>query len=128
MLTPLAFDEYCRFDTSALFYHIKRASLYALKESRSIKTRGRVNCQTHASAPRARAMHGKNLRKFTETRARPPRANYALISFEIDFLKMFSSVRKRGGADAFVNDPSFINKGTVNKYSSTGVRPYSCTY
>ena len=24
-------------------------------------------------------MHGENLRKFTETRARPPRARYALI-------------------------------------------------
>jgi len=35
---PLAFYEYCRFDTSALFYRIKQASLYPLKESRSIKT------------------------------------------------------------------------------------------
>ena len=31
-LEPLAFDEYCRFDTSAFFLRIKRA------ESRSIKT------------------------------------------------------------------------------------------
>jgi hypothetical protein len=37
-LELLAFDEYCRFDTSAFFYRIKRASLYPLKESRSIKT------------------------------------------------------------------------------------------
>jgi hypothetical protein len=37
-LKPLAFDEYCRFDSYALFLGIKRASLYALKESRSIKT------------------------------------------------------------------------------------------
>ena len=34
----LAFDEYCRFDTSAFFMRIKRASLYAHKENRSIKT------------------------------------------------------------------------------------------
>ena len=27
-LEPLAFDEYCRFDTSAFFMRIKRASLY----------------------------------------------------------------------------------------------------
>jgi hypothetical protein len=41
MLEPLAFDGYCRFDTSAFFFSIKRASLYNLstvKESRSIKT------------------------------------------------------------------------------------------
>jgi hypothetical protein len=37
-LKPLAFDEYCRFDTSAFIYSIERASLYAVKESRSIKT------------------------------------------------------------------------------------------
>ena len=37
MLEPLAFDEYCRFDTSAFFMRIKRASLYTHKESRSIK-------------------------------------------------------------------------------------------
>jgi hypothetical protein len=37
-LEPLAFDEYCRFDTSAFFWGIKRASLYSPKESRSIKT------------------------------------------------------------------------------------------
>jgi hypothetical protein len=37
------------------------------------------------SNPRAgatRAMHGENLRKFTETRARAPRARYALIFSE----------------------------------------------
>ena len=34
----LAFDEYCRFDTSAFFMRIKRAWLYTNKESRSIKT------------------------------------------------------------------------------------------
>ena len=38
MLEVLAFDGYCRFDTSAFFYPIKRASLCPLKESRSIKT------------------------------------------------------------------------------------------
>jgi hypothetical protein len=27
-LEPLAFDEYCRFDTSAFFWWIKRGSLY----------------------------------------------------------------------------------------------------
>ena len=37
-LELLAFDEYCRFDTSAFFRRIKRASLYTPKESRSIKT------------------------------------------------------------------------------------------
>ena len=36
-LKLLAFDEYCRFDTSALFSGIQRASIYTLKESRSIK-------------------------------------------------------------------------------------------
>ena len=36
-LELLAFDEYCRFDTSALFLRIKLASLYTKKESRSIK-------------------------------------------------------------------------------------------
>ena len=30
-----------------------------------------------------------------------------------DFCKMFSSSRKRGGADAFENDPPFRSKGTV---------------
>jgi hypothetical protein len=34
----LAFDESCRFDTSAFFMHIKRGSLYTHKESRSTKT------------------------------------------------------------------------------------------
>jgi hypothetical protein len=46
ILEPLAFDEYCRFDTAAFFMRIKRASLYTMlytsssthKESRSIKT------------------------------------------------------------------------------------------
>jgi hypothetical protein len=37
-LELLAFDEYCRFDTSAFFIHIKRGSLYTHKKSRSIKT------------------------------------------------------------------------------------------
>ena len=79
ILELLAFDEYCRFDTSALFRHIKRASLYMPKESRSIKTaifieslqfqrpRGRVNCQTRARAPRAR--HAG--RKFTKIYGNP---------------------------------------------------------
>ena len=38
------------------------------------RPRGRVNCQTHARARRKGAMHGENLRKFTETRARAARA------------------------------------------------------
>jgi hypothetical protein len=38
MLELLAFDEYCRLDTSAFFWRMKRASLYTPKESRSIKT------------------------------------------------------------------------------------------
>jgi hypothetical protein len=37
-LELLAFDEYCQFDTSAVFMRIKRGSLYTHKESRSIKT------------------------------------------------------------------------------------------
>jgi hypothetical protein len=37
-LEPLAFDEYCRFDTSAFFWRIKLGSLYPPKERRSIKT------------------------------------------------------------------------------------------
>ena len=36
-LELLAFDEYCRFDTSAFVMRIKR-SLYTHNESRSIKT------------------------------------------------------------------------------------------
>jgi hypothetical protein len=38
MLELLAFDEYCRFDTSSFFWDIKRALHYCPKESRSIKT------------------------------------------------------------------------------------------
>jgi hypothetical protein len=37
-LEPLAFNEYCRFETSAFFMRIKRASLYTYKESGSIKS------------------------------------------------------------------------------------------
>ena len=37
-LPMVDFDEYCRFDTSAFFGYIKRASLYIPKETRSIKT------------------------------------------------------------------------------------------
>jgi hypothetical protein len=37
-LKLLAFDEYCRFDTSAFFWRIKRSSLYTPKETKSIKT------------------------------------------------------------------------------------------
>ena len=37
-LEVLAFDEYCRFDTSAFFYSIKRASLYTVNERIRIKT------------------------------------------------------------------------------------------
>ena len=80
-LKPLAFDEYCRFDTSAFFWRINRASLYTPKESRNIKTavdlfiesyrfqcpRGRVNCQTRARAPRGRHAW----RKFTEIYGNP---------------------------------------------------------
>ena len=43
------------------------------------RPRGRVNCQTRARARRGGAMHGENLRKFTETRARAPRECYASI-------------------------------------------------
>jgi hypothetical protein len=53
-LELLAFDEYCRFDTSAFFWEIKRA-------------RGRVNCQTRAGALRARDAW----RKFTEIHGNP---------------------------------------------------------
>ena len=35
---------------------------------------------------------------------------------------MFSSSRKRGGADAFENDPSFRSKGTVGPPTRWGVR------
>ena len=34
----LAFDEYCRFDTSAFFWYTKRGSLYTHRQSRHIKT------------------------------------------------------------------------------------------
>ena len=37
-LEPVAFDEYCRFDTSAFLWGIKRGSIYSPKESRSVKT------------------------------------------------------------------------------------------
>jgi hypothetical protein len=64
---------------------------YIAFASRSIKTglffesleferpRGRVNCQTREGAPRTRVMHGENLRKFTETRARLSRTCCSLI-------------------------------------------------
>ena len=42
-----------------------------------------------------------------------------------NFWKMFSSSKKRGGADAFENDPSFRSKPTVYYCSSTDV---STTY
>jgi hypothetical protein len=32
---------------------------------------------------------------------------------------MFSSPRKRGGADAFENDPSFRSKGTVGRSTAS---------
>jgi hypothetical protein len=79
MLEFLAFDEYCRFDTSALLSSLQRASIYTLKESRSIKTaisieslefqrpRERVNCQTRAGGPRAR----DEGRKFMEIYGNP---------------------------------------------------------
>jgi hypothetical protein len=45
---------------------------------------------------------------------------------------MFSSSRKRGGADAFENDPSFRSKGTVPqtveyifKFNKSLVAPYT---
>ena len=37
-LEPLAFDEYCRFDTTSFASGIKRGSLYPTCERRSIKT------------------------------------------------------------------------------------------
>jgi hypothetical protein len=37
-LELLAFDEFCRSDTSAFVKYIKRGSLYVLNESSSIKT------------------------------------------------------------------------------------------
>ena len=37
-LEHLAFNEYCRFDTSAFVKYIKRGSVYILNEIRSIKT------------------------------------------------------------------------------------------
>jgi hypothetical protein len=37
-LELLAFDEYCRFDISALFWEIKLGSLYPPEESRNNKT------------------------------------------------------------------------------------------
>ena len=85
-LEHLAFDEYCRFDTSAFFLNIKRASLYMPKESRSIKTaifieslqfqrpRGRVNCQTRARAPRARHAGRKFTKIYGNPRTRASRA------------------------------------------------------
>jgi hypothetical protein len=51
-LELLAFDEYCRFDTSAFISSINHEAL---------------------------ARHGENLRKYTETRARALRAYYAYI-------------------------------------------------
>jgi hypothetical protein len=41
---------------------------------------GRVNCQTRAAAPRARAMHNFFSRKFTKSRAHPPRGFDAPVS------------------------------------------------
>jgi hypothetical protein len=78
-LELLAFDEYCRFDTTSCASGIKRGSLYRTCERRSLKTevfiesyrfqrpRGRVNCQTRAGAPRARDAW----RKFTEIYGNP---------------------------------------------------------
>jgi len=58
-LELLAFDEYCRFDTSAFFLNIKRASLYIEKESRSIKT----------AAPRySSKANSSNIRDFPTTK------------------------------------------------------------
>jgi hypothetical protein len=67
MLKPLAFDEYCRFDTSAFFMRIKRGSLYRSthKESRSIKER-----EGKLSNPRARRACDA-WRKFTEIYGNP---------------------------------------------------------
>ena len=79
MLEHLAFDEYCRFDTSAVFYWIKRGSLYINRKLRFKRPRGRRGKPSNPPARHARAMHGENLRKFTETRARTSRARYALI-------------------------------------------------
>jgi hypothetical protein len=68
-LELLAFDEKSTFDFFALFARIKRGAQ---------RPRGRVNCQNPARAPRGRDAW-RNLRKFTETRARALRAHYALI-------------------------------------------------
>jgi hypothetical protein len=39
MLEFLAFDEYCRFDTSALLSSLQRASIYTLKEKAEVSKR-----------------------------------------------------------------------------------------
>jgi hypothetical protein len=45
-----------------------------------------------------RAMHGENLRKFTETHARAPRARHAVISFhpEVQYLNVVIIDRSTG--------------------------------
>jgi hypothetical protein len=76
-LELLAFDEYCRFDTSAFVEYIKRGSLFVLNESISIKTAihdihrklrvtpsEREGKLSNPRARRMRKMHGENLRKF----------------------------------------------------------------
>jgi hypothetical protein len=44
-----------------------------------VPTSEREGKLSNPRARAARAMHEENLRKFMETRARPPRAHYALI-------------------------------------------------
>jgi hypothetical protein len=44
-----------------------------------VPTSDREGKQTNPRARHARAMHGENLRKFTETRAIAPRASHVLI-------------------------------------------------
>jgi len=94
-LELLSFDEYCRFDTSACASAIKRGSLYRTCASRNIKTaifivhrklrvptserEGKLS-NTYVRA--ARAMHGENLWKFAETRARGSRGKYAFMFFK----------------------------------------------
>jgi hypothetical protein len=96
-LELLAFDEYCRFDTSACASAIKRGSLYRTCASRSIKTaifieKLRVPTSEREgklSNPRGRTARDA-WRKFTEIygnpRGCPARATYS------DFLPVIGTV------------------------------------
>jgi hypothetical protein len=70
-LELLAFDEYCRFDTSASFWGIKRGSLYSPKESRSINIHRKLYIRVPTSEregklsnPRARAARARCMEKI----------------------------------------------------------------